>query len=91
MTLDGDGRVMYSDVFSVLAGEQDRQDVVKKPDTWTCRSGSYRRKAQVTTLEPKKKKQKGIGSFFAQKSQDVVRKEREAAALMLFANNTATQ
>ena len=36
-------------------------------------------KAQVTPWEPKKKKQKGIGSFFAQKSQDVVRKEREAA------------
>ena len=35
-------------------------------------------KAQVTPWE-KKKKQKGIGSFFAQKSQDVVRKEREAA------------
>ena len=35
--------------------------------------------AQVTPWEPKKKKQKGIGSFFTQKSQDVVRKEREAA------------
>ena len=62
-------------------------------------------KAQVTPWEPKKKKQKGVGSFLAQKSQDVVRKETEAAdavraqarlqltllSALYFANNTATQ
>ena len=36
-------------------------------------------KAQVTPWAPEKKRQKGTGTFFAQKSQDVVRKEREAA------------
>ena len=45
-------------------------------------------KAQVTPWEPKKKKQKGIGSFFAQKCQDVVRKEREAAHVVTVANRS---